>query len=124
MNRLLEELAASQTHVGFIRSEATPDGWIENAYAQNQTVWVTADSISMIFEALTAGCRVGLLPVQWKKKNSKFGNAERDLIENGWVRTYEAWLSGNDRDIGNPRLDEADRCAREILSRWWPDRLP
>ncbi|MEE8397547.1 MAG: mitochondrial fission ELM1 family protein [Desulfobacterales bacterium] len=124
MNRLLDDLAANQPRVDFIRSEATPDGWIEDAYAQNQTVWVTADSISMIFEALTAGCRVGLLPMQWKKKNSKFSDAERHLIENGWVRTYDMWLSGNDGDIGSLRLDEADRCAKEILKRWWPDRLP
>lgn len=124
MNRLLEDVAATRAHVEFIRSEATAGGWIEDAYAQNDTVWVTADSISMIFEALTAGCRVGLLPVQWKKKNSKFRNAERHLLENGWVRSYETWSSGNDGDTGSLHLDEADRCAREILRRWWPDRLP
>jgi mitochondrial fission protein ELM1 len=29
-----------------------------------EAVWVTEDSVSMIFEALTAGCRVGVMAME------------------------------------------------------------
>lgn len=120
---LLAEIADREANVAFVRAEETPAGWIEDAYKQNDTVWVTADSISMIFEALSAGCRVGILPVQWKNEEGKFRRAERDLIENGWAQSYDMWLCGEGGITGRARLDEATRCAQEILRRWWPDRL-
>jgi len=122
--RRLEALSGDAPNIDFVRSEETSAGWVEAAYAQNETVWVTADSVSMIYEALSAGCRVGILPVEWKKKRSKFRTAERELIENGWVRSYDTVLSGRDPEIKAVHLNEAARCAGEILRRWWPDRLP
>ena len=124
MRILLAEIARGGENIDFVRSEDTPVGWIEDAYRENDKVWVTADSISMIFEALSAGCRVGILPVQWKNVEGKFRRAERDLIENGWVQSYDMWLCGKGDITDRAPLDEAGRCAREILERWWPDRLP
>ncbi len=122
--RLLEAMAGDAAHAVFVRAEETPPGWIEAAYAHSDTVWVTADSISMIYEALSAGCRVGILPVAWKRKRSKFRRAERSLIEDGWVLPYGAEASGREIPGEGSRLREAERCAEEILRRWWPNRLP
>ena len=41
--------------------EQTPQGWIFEQMQLAQAVWVTEDSVSMIYEALTAGCQVGLI---------------------------------------------------------------
>lgn len=120
---LLQNLASQNANVDFFGSADTPDGWIEKEYAKNFIVWVTADSISMIYEALTAGCSVGILPVDWKKKNSKFQRSEDYLLENKLISSYEMWLAGKNENIKVEPLDEASRCAREILRRWWPDRL-
>lgn len=120
---LLQNLASQNVNVDFFRPEDTLPGWIEKEYAKNFTVWVTADSISMIYEALTARCSVGILPVDWKKKNSKFQRNENYLIENKLVTSYEMWLDGKDTMTKGVPFDEASRCAREILRRWWPDRL-
>jgi len=121
--QLLEGFASQNTNVTFFRSEDTPDGWIERAYAGNYTVWVTADSVSMVYEALTAGCSVGILPVDWKKKSDKFQISISYLLEKKMVTNYQAWLAGkNEIKIGTP-LNEASRSAKEILTRWWPDRL-
>jgi mitochondrial fission protein ELM1 len=121
--QLLEGFASQNTNVTFFRSEDTPDGWIERAYAENYTVWVTADSVSMVYEALTAGCRVGILPVDWKKKSDKFQISISYLLEKKMVTNYQTWLAGkNEIKIGVP-LNEASRSAKEILTRWWPDRL-
>lgn len=36
-------------------------GWLANELALAENAWVTEDSVSMIYEALTAGCAVGLV---------------------------------------------------------------
>ena len=101
----------------------TGPGWIEKEYERNQTVWVTADSMSMVFEALSAGCRVGLLPVTWKHANNKFQHSADDLKRDGAVVTFEEWKNGKASWALSKPFNEAQRCAKEILRRWWPERL-
>jgi mitochondrial fission protein ELM1 len=119
---LLARLAEKYPQVRFFASTDTPVGWIENAYAKNLFVWVTADSISMVYEALTAGCRVGLLPVDFKHKQDKFYRSMKYLIDNKLCISFKMWQNGIPMPVGRP-LDEASRCAREILRRFWPKRL-
>ncbi|MBI9084064.1 MAG: mitochondrial fission ELM1 family protein [Desulfobacterales bacterium] len=120
----LDRLARDRPTVSFFRAADTLPGWIEKAYGQSAVVWVTADSISMVYEALSAGCRVGILPVAWKRRRGKFQRSENYLLENRLVTSYETWLENGRMADRPPRLDEAGRCAEEILRRWWPDRLP
>jgi uncharacterized protein len=119
---LLDHFFAGGGPISFFRSQDTPDGWIEKAYAENQMVWVTADSISMVYEALAAGCQVGIIPVQWKRRDNKFQRSIDYLAEQQWVVTYDKWLEGLKPAPGAP-LNEARRCAEEMLRRWWPERL-
>ncbi len=120
---MLRKVAADNTNVSLFTSRETPDGWIERMYSACQSVWVTADSISMVYEALAFGCCVGLLPVKWKRQNSKFQRSVNFLIETKRVITYDSWMTGRPM-VRGAALNEAARCAREILRRWWPDRLP
>lgn len=123
---MLEEMAAASTpQADFFRSADTPTGWVEQEYAKNSVVWVTADSISMVYEALTAGCSVGILPVAWTRQDNKFQKSLDILRAREMIVTFSDWLAG----AGMPGpaaepLNEAVHCAREILSRWWPERLP
>jgi uncharacterized protein len=119
----LARVVAGRMGAVFFRAEDTPPGWIEEQYDRNHTVWVTADSVSMIYEALAAGCRVGVLPVAWKKKNNKFERGLALLRERNLVLFFDEWLGGAVFSAEESELDEASRCAREILERWWPERL-
>ena len=119
----LDLLVSQERNASFYPSEATPAGWIEEQYALNHRVWVSADSVSMVYEAVTAGCCVGILPVDWKQKNGKIKKSIDYLLANGWAVSFKHWRSGTDMKIPDTRLDEAGRCAREILKRWWPSRL-
>jgi mitochondrial fission protein ELM1 len=121
--RKLEDLAARISGVEFYSSLNTPAGWIEQQYLQNFTVWVTADSVSMVYEALTAGCRVAILPVSWRQKDNKFQQNLDFLITNNYVTPYDTWLTAGHFTATGVRLDEASRCAQELLRRWWPNRL-
>lgn len=119
----LKALAADFGNAQFVPFSDTGPGWIEKEYAANQTVWVTADSMSMVFEALSAGCRVGLLPVAWKSQHNKFQLCEDDLNKKGYTVSFSEWEKGKASWALSRPLNEARRCAKEILRRWWPDRL-
>ena len=124
IGRLADFAGGRAGKVEFYRAADTPAGWIEQQYAANEVVWVTADSVSMIYESLTAGCGVGVLPVDWRQKNNKFQRSLCYLLENRLIVSYEAWLAGQAVPAPGPGLNEAARCAAEILRRWWPERLP
>ena len=120
----LDNMSASLGNAAFYRAATTPPGWIEEQYALNRTVWVTADSISMIYEALTAGCSVGVLPVEWVHPENKFNKSLKFLTQKEMIIDFDAWQKGEPiPDRKDELLNESKRCAEEILRRWWPDRL-
>lgn len=118
---LLERLVGESENARFFPYKKTSPGWIEDQYDTNSVVWVTADSISMVYEALTAGCKVGVLPMQWKRKNSKFKKNEDLLLEKKLVISYHSWVNGESDWREDIELNEAQRCAERILQKWLPN---
>ncbi|MFH7320451.1 mitochondrial fission ELM1 family protein [Desulfurivibrio sp. D14AmB] len=119
----LAELAATRERVQFWPAPATPPGWIEEQYDRHREVWVTADSISMVYEALSAGCRVGIMPVKWRRQQNKFQRGLDLLRQRGQIIYLAERLAGKKFPPAVAPLVEAERCAKEILGRWWPERL-
>ncbi|TYT75628.1 ELM1/GtrOC1 family putative glycosyltransferase [Desulfobotulus mexicanus] len=107
-------LADKYDSLSFTPFAKTPPGWVESAYAKSTEAWITGDSMSMVYEALTAGCRVGVLPVMWVKKSSKFQRSLDYLHDQGWVL-----YPGEEATGEPPLLDEATRAAEEAVKRWW-----
>jgi uncharacterized protein len=114
----ISRLAKGYHNVDFFDFHDTPSGWIENQYNQCRQVWVTADSISMVYEALSSGCQVGIIPVQWLKSQSKFQRSEKFLRKSGFILDLETYLQGEDFTLNKQALNEAERCAAEILRRF------
>lgn len=89
--------------------EQTPQGWIFEEMQKAEAVWVTEDSVSMIYEALTAGCRVGVIAMDRLKQ---------DRITNSVDRLLEEKLIANVFDINllpeGQVLQEADRVVYQI----------
>ena len=108
-------------HCRFFPFQETPAGWVENEYHSSSQVWVTADSISMVYEALAAGCSLGLIPVPWKKADNKFHRSAVYLAEHGYVRLLADWREGQELRPPPTSLLEARRCAEEIARRWCPE---
>jgi hypothetical protein len=118
---IMEKIASELDNVDFARFEDTPPGWVEEQYARSRVVWVTADSMSMVYEALSAGCQVGLLPVNWKRPGNKFQRSADYLRSQGLIVAYSSWLCDSDRHWrSHEPLNEAQRCAAEIVRRWPP----
>jgi len=113
----LARLAEQLPNCRFFPYKETPVGWVEKEYHATVQVWVTADSISMVYEALSAGCAVGLIPVSWRKPGNKFQRSADYLAEHGFIRLLADWRTGN-RPQSPPPLAEARRCAEEIVRRW------
>ncbi|MBB5346373.1 mitochondrial fission ELM1 family protein [Desulfoprunum benzoelyticum] len=119
---MLIAAARASANIEFVRYEATSAGWIEQQYARSLHVWVTADSMSMVYEALSAGCKVGMLPVEWLNSVNKFKKSADYLTAHGMAVVYADWLSGREA-VGSENdepLHEARRCAEEIVKRWPP----
>jgi len=68
--------------------------------------------------ALTAGAAVGVLDVPCKRPG-RVGRGLERLAEQGWVTRFEDWrrISRLTRPPGS--FDEAGRCARWIVERWF-----
>jgi hypothetical protein len=80
-------------------------------------VWVTPDSASMVFEALTAGADVGVfdLPVN---PTSRVGRAIAQLADAQRITRFANWCAHGTLHPNTHPLAEADRCADWILK--WP----
>lgn len=95
-------------------AENTPPGWLEAQLAQTGEAWVTPDSVSMVFEALTSGARVGVLDLP-PVANSRVAKGLLQLKSAGRIALFPDL-----EPKSNPDFNESQRCARRILERWLP----
>jgi len=120
---MLENMSLLHPQVTFYNYKDTSPGWLEQQYDNSNVVWVTADSVSMMFEALTAGCKVGVIPVNWKKRLNKFEKSVAFLVANKFILSFDAWIRKEDDWSEHDNLNEAQRCADIIITRWWEKNL-
>jgi len=116
----LAELAQRFSHAEFCDFRETARGWIEAQYAVCSIAWVSGDSISMLYEALSAGCRVGWLPVEWRSSQGKFQKNQDLLLSKKLLLPFSLWQKGERWNEVSTQLNEAQRCAERILRIWQP----
>lgn len=92
--------------------------WLPEKLARTATVWVTEDSVNMLYESLTAGAATGLLSMPHRSDRASRRNLGGGLLADGLVTSFDEWRDG--RALAPPAepLDEAGRCAEWILDRW------
>jgi hypothetical protein len=110
------ERLAALASADFAHCSETGSDWLENQLRAAGTVWVTADSMSMIFEALTAGSAVGIFELRPRRADRVTG-AVADLVTCGMVTPFQSWQPGQRLVAHQPALAEADRCASLLLQR-------
>lgn len=93
----------------------TPPDWLPEQLQNAREVWVTEDSVSMIYEALTSGAHVGLLPVPRKKSTSRVMRGIDRLINDGYLTPYAAWQRSRQLKPPPSPLQEADQAARHLM---------
>lgn len=107
-------IADLSTFQFFPVANTTPD-WLNEQYQTASHVWVTADSVNMIFEAMTAGCPVGLIELP-KLKTDRVTNMVDSLIQSGKVTTLTDFHQGKPLPNTMP-INEAKRAAQWLLSK-------
>lgn len=98
-------------------------GWLAEQMACAGQIWVTGDSVSMMFEALQSRAQVGVITLPSRHPRNKIRSAVQRLLDDGLVHEW----TGSDTDLASetptPRLPFAQQvsCARALLRRCgWP----
>lgn len=78
-------------------------GWLESQIATCEQIWVTRDSVSMVFEALQGAAQVGVLDLPSRRARNKVRGAVQRLIDEGVV---------------TDRLADATRAAQGLRQPW------
>lgn len=95
----------------------TPPGWVPEYLAKSGTVWVTEDSVSMVYEAITSGARVGLIEVPRKHSNSRVLRGIDQLVEEGFALDFTSASKHHFKLPAPKTLNEATRVAKLLLDR-------
>jgi mitochondrial fission protein ELM1 len=99
-------------------AQTTPD-WLPQQLAAAEEAWITADSTSMVSEAVTAGARTGVLPLPARRPDSRVVRAVQLFVDDGMVTPFADWQVHGWPQREPARLHEAARCADEILARFF-----
>ncbi|MDD5364036.1 MAG: ELM1/GtrOC1 family putative glycosyltransferase [Gallionellaceae bacterium] len=110
--------ATTGTHLEILPHATTPPGWLEQTLSAAGQAWVSEDSVSMVYEALTAGCAVGLIRLP-STHDSRISRGIATLVRDNWLTTFNDWRQNRRLPPPPGRFDEAGRCAEEILKLWF-----
>ncbi len=124
----VQDVAAACPSIRVEPVDQTGPNWVAEHLACAHEVWVTQDSVSMVYEALSSGAPVGIIEMlrkgdPHKAKLSRVLRGLNMLISDGGATTFTEWAKT--LTIPQPRkvLDEAGRAADYILTTF-PQLLP
>jgi len=111
-------LLAAQQQAGLtlVPVEETGPGWLAEQLPTAAQCWVSQDSVSMVYEALSADCATGLLEVPQLAEN-RIASGINQLSESADLTRYRDWQPGSLLSPPQQLFDEASRCARELQQR-------
>jgi mitochondrial fission protein ELM1 len=96
-----------------VAQDTGPD-WLSDKLQYSAQVWISEDSVSMVYEALTSGAACGLLPVQRKRENRISAGVDK-LVENGRLTSFDEWMKTGKLKANETPLYEAKRVAEYLL---------
>jgi mitochondrial fission protein ELM1 len=118
----LEQLRQQGLTAEIISHTQTKPDWLPAQLGAAAEAWVTEDSVSMIFEAVTAGARTGILPAPARKNDADPVRAVGQLIQAGHATDFETWTQNGQQLPPAKPLHETGRCADLVLARLFSAR--
>jgi mitochondrial fission protein ELM1 len=79
-------------------------------------IWVTKDSVTMVYEALSSGASVALIDLK-ARNDSKISSAVNSLIAEKKVGAFSDWQKNHELTASTVKFNEAERCAELLLKR-------
>lgn len=114
----MEKIAALQLpNLTLVPWQQTGPGWVTEQLGMSRAAWVSEDSVSMVYEAITSGARVGLIALE-KRGAGRVSSGVQRLVETGWVTPFDAWREQGVLQDPPGRFNEAARCAERIVEQW------
>lgn len=93
--------------------DVSPD-WLPARLASAAQVWITPDSASMVYEALSSGAAVGCFDLPFAKPGRVARGLEK-LLRNQRLTSFGNWQAAGKLCPNLTPLDESERCAKALL---------
>lgn len=105
------------SNLSIVPFAVTGPDWVARHLADSYRAWITEDSTSMVYEALTARTAVGILSMP-KKRDNRVARGVEQLIQAKLLTRFD--YKGRYKEHIHPvsGFTEADRCADWILHSW------
>jgi len=110
------QLQAHSGKVTFIDFRETDSSWLPKQLTGSGHVWVSPDSVSMLYEAITSGAAVGCLDLEEKSSNNRITKGIKLLMEQRIITSFTQWQNSQALTLPPIQLNEAQRAADWILS--------
>jgi uncharacterized protein len=106
----------SYKNISILSFSGTSSFEIQKLIFNSNYIWVTRDSVSMIYESLSSGAAVGLidLPI---KKNNRLETSINNLVREGCLALYSEKNTKLALNSDAVIFNEAQRCAELLLNR-------
>ncbi|OYZ71308.1 MAG: nucleoside-diphosphate sugar epimerase [Methylophilaceae bacterium 17-43-7] len=95
----------------------TIKGWISAKLDECSSAWITEDSVTMVYEGLTAQVAVGLLNLE-ANKNSRVYRGVESLVYQKFVTRFDFIGVYKKSLLPVNGFSEADRCSDWLLQNW------
>ncbi|MBQ6942577.1 MAG: mitochondrial fission ELM1 family protein [Akkermansia sp.] len=124
----VHDVTTACPNIRVIPVEETGPEWVPENLAKAKEVWVTQDSVSMVYEALSSGAPVGIIEMPAKEgphkpDASRIARGLNMLISEGSVCRFTEWAKTNTIPQTGTVMNEAGRAATYILDNF-PKLLP
>ena len=111
------DLGGKISNLEIIDWRNTTPNWLVDQLAEASCCWVSQDSVSMLYEALSAQCAVGVIELRRKKGEDKISRNLERLVAEKYLTPFSDWDQNKTLPPGKLRLAEHLRCAKIILDR-------
>lgn len=123
-----KDVATACPSIRVVPVEQTGPDWVAEHLAKAAQVWVTQDSVSMVYEALSSGAPVGIIEMPAKEgphkpDASRIARGLNMLINDGSVCCFTKWAKTHSLPCSAQEFNEAGRTAAYILEHF-PKLLP
>ncbi len=116
--------ALALPNVQVVPVEETGPDWVAQRMSECGRIWVTEDSVSMVYEALASGAAVGVLAMERIRSGRLLrpGTARvlaglEKLMEDRMITPFAKWRQTRWLEKPAHRIDEAGRCANLVIER-------
>jgi len=100
----------------YVSHTKTGPNWVAEHLAQSGQAWVSPDSVSMVYEALTSGSHVGVFDMHLKGGGKLKLSVDR-LVEDHMVTPFVSFEGLTALPAPPRHLNEAERSARWLFER-------